>query len=89
MYQSLYVTLRTGFRNPSKLQLVNMINLIHKTDPKSTTSVNYLIIDNSETIQAKKVNGIVMNMKILNHLSCVNYQDVGINIDGLMDKFRQ
>lgn len=84
MYQSLYITLRTGFRNPSKLELISMINLIHKTDPKSTTSVNYMIVDTIEPIQKNKVHGIVPNMKLLNYLSSNDYHDTSIDINALL-----
>jgi len=88
MYQSLYVTLRTGFRNPRKLELISMINLINKVDPKSTTSVNYLVVDNIESIQSNKVYGIVPNMKLLNYLSSNDYYDSRIDIEALLKQLR-
>jgi hypothetical protein len=86
MYQSLNITLRTSFHNPSKIQLINMINLICKSQPNSTVSVNYQIIDTIQPIQMCKISGRVPNMKLLDHLACVNYGDTEIDINTLLKK---
>lgn len=84
MYQSLNIILRTSFHNPTKLQLINMINLVHSAQPTSAISVNYQIIDTVDQIQMNKVYEKVPNMKLLNHLASINYGDSDINIDTLL-----
>lgn len=88
MYQSLYITLRTGFRNPSKAELISTLNIIYKTQPNSTIEIDYMVFDNILPIQIDTVHGMVPNMKILNHLSMINYRDEKIDIQALLKQLK-
>jgi hypothetical protein len=84
--QSLYLSLRTGFRNPSKHDLITMINIVSRSQPQSLVSVHYMIVDNIKPIYTNKLYGKVENMKLLNHLSSTDYTDREINIPNLLNE---
>lgn len=88
MYQSLYLTLRTTFKHPSKIELLNMLNLINKNQLNSTISVNYQVFDTDNPPKVNKVYGKVPNMKLLNYLASNNYYDTDIDITTLLKQLK-
>ena len=87
MAQSLYISLRANFNNPTKPQLISMINLIHKTKPNLGMSVNYQIIC-PDLIQTKTLYGKVSNMKLLNYLASTEYSYLDIDIHELVKELK-
>lgn len=87
MAQSLYISLRANFNNPTKPQLISMINLIQKTKPNLGLSVNYQVIHPIE-IQTKTLYGKVSNMKLLNYLASAEYSYLDIDIHSIMKELK-
>lgn len=83
--QSLYVTFRTGFKNPSKLELINMMSIINKTQLNSRVYVNYIVVDPVERLQTNTIHGKIPNMRLMNSLASTEYRESRIDIRSMLN----
>lgn len=72
MYKLLCINLRSSIKNPSRLDIITMTNLVSRLSSEDTIHIKYTILDPfNENIISDKVS----NMKFLNYISSKEYND--------------
>ena len=72
MYKLLCINLTSSIKNPSRLDIITMTNLVSRLSSEDTIHIKYTILDPfNENIISDKVS----NMKFLNYISSKEYND--------------
>jgi hypothetical protein len=86
MSSSLIISLNTTLKNPSKKQLLYAANLLLISPPLTPVTVRYTVLDGTNIIRTDRVQGSVVNSRIVCHLSTFDYLDHDIDVKEFLKK---
>jgi hypothetical protein len=85
---SLFLTFHCSFTQPTKRQVIHMLNLVSQTHTDLPMSISYAYFENNRPLYNELVSGKVKNMKILNNLASNDYIAREIEIKALINELK-